>query len=45
MLVFLDLNNIHIGYSQQELSDIFLDIASGKKGYDELLAWIVTHLE
>jgi len=45
MLVFLELNNIHIKYSQDELSNIFLDIASGKKGYDELLVWIVTHLE
>ena len=44
MLVFLELNNIHIGYSQEELSGIFLDIASGNKGYDELLVWIVTHL-
>ncbi|MBR4461081.1 MAG: type II toxin-antitoxin system death-on-curing family toxin [Erysipelotrichaceae bacterium] len=45
MLVFLELNGIHVSYSQEELSDIFLDIASGKKGYDELLAWIVTHLD
>ena len=44
MLVFLELNNIHIGYSQEELSGIFLDIASGNKGYDELRVWIVTHL-
>ena len=45
MLVFLELNNIYIRYSQNELSDIFLDIASGKKGYDELLIWIVSHSE
>ena len=45
MLVFLELNGIHVSYSQEELSDIFLDIASGKKGYDELLAWIVIHLD
>ena len=44
IFVFLELNNIHIGYSQEELSGIFLDIASGNKGYDELLVWIVTHL-
>ena len=45
MLVFLELNDIHIRYTQDELSDIFLDIASRKKGYDELLVWIVTHLD
>ena len=45
MLVFLELNNIHISYTQEELSSIFLEIASGKKGHDELLIWIVTHLD
>lgn len=45
MLVFLELNNIHIHYSQDELSNVFLEIASGDKGYEDLLSWIVTHLE
>lgn len=45
MLVFLELNEIHINYSQDELSSIFLEIAAGKKGYAELLFWIITHLE
>ena len=45
MLVFLELNGIHIRHTQEELSGIFLDIASGNKGYDELLIWILTHLE
>ena len=45
MLVFLELNSIHISYTQEELFKIFLDIASGSKGYDELLVWIVTHLQ
>ena len=45
MLVFLELNDIHINYSQEELSNIFLEIAFGNKGYEELLGWIVTHIE
>jgi len=45
MLVFLELNDIHINYTQDELSGIFLEIASGNKGYEDLLSWIVTHLE
>ena len=44
MLVFLELNEIQINYSQEELSNIFLEIASGNKGYEELLNWIITHL-
>ena len=44
MLVFLALNDIELNYSQEELTTIFLDVASGKKGYDELLSWIMTHL-
>ena len=33
MLVFLELNDVHISYTQEELATIFLEIASGKKGY------------
>ena len=44
MLVFLALNDIELNYSQEELTDIFLNVASGTKGYDELLSWILTHL-
>ena len=45
MLVFLELNDIHIQYSQDELSNIFLKIASGDKSYEDLLNWIITHLQ
>lgn len=45
MLVFLELNDIQINYSQEELSNIFLEIAAGNKGYEELLNWIITHLQ
>ncbi len=44
MLVFLEINGIHPDYSQDDLSGIFLDIASGTKGYEDLLNWIINHL-
>ena len=31
------------GYSQKELSDMILELASGKIGADELLQWIIGH--
>jgi len=44
MLVFLALNNIEIEYTQKELIDLFLSIASGNKGYQDTLNWIILHL-
>lgn len=43
MLVFLALNGVELSYTQRELADIILQVASGEKSYDELLAWILTH--
>ena len=43
MLVFLALNGIELSYSQQELSGIVLALASGERGYDELLRWLIVH--
>ena len=43
MLVFLALNKIELEYTQKELSDIILEIASGNKGFDELCQWVITH--
>ena len=45
MLVFLALNGVELNYSQEDLASIFLDVASGKKGYDDLLSWIRTHIK
>ena len=30
-------------YTQKELSDIILEVAEGKKGYDDILKWILEH--
>ena len=43
MLVFLALNHIYLEYTQKELVDIFMDIASGKKTLEDLLNWTVLH--
>ena len=43
MLIFLALNGIKVDYDQQELSDLFLSVAAGEKGYDEILRWLFEH--
>lgn len=43
MLLFLYFNNIELDYSQEELSDFILKIASGKAEYEDLLNWIIKH--
>ena len=44
MLMTLRLNNVKISYTQKELSDTVIDIASGKMSYEDILAWIEAHL-
>lgn len=43
MLVFLVLNGVELSYTQEELSDIILQIAAGEKDYADLLEWLVCH--
>lgn len=43
MLVFLAVNGLELSYTQQELSDIILQIAAGEKEYEDLLAWLLGH--
>lgn len=43
MLVFLALNGYELSYSQKELSDIILALASGEIGAEEILQWIIEH--
>ena len=45
MLVFLALNKIELTYTQVELSDTFLKIASGELSQQDLLLWIIIHQE
>jgi len=44
MLVFLALNGFAFSYTQKELTEIILSVASGKKDCDDLLLWLQSHL-
>ena len=43
MLVFLALNGIELDYTQEELSDMVLAVASGELSFDAMVKWIVEH--
>lgn len=43
MLVFLALNGYELYYSQKELCDVILALASGDIGEEEILQWIIEH--
>ena len=44
MLMMLKLNNIKISYTQDELINLGLSIASGSSNYDDIYNWINAHL-
>ena len=43
MLVFLAVNGYELEYTQKELVDLILDVADGKKEYEDILSWILEH--
>lgn len=43
MLIFLELNCIELQYTQNELIELGLGIASGQLNYDGILNWLVKH--
>lgn len=43
MLVFLTLNKIELDYTQAELSDTILKVASGEYEFSDLLNWVLDH--
>ena len=43
MLVLLVLNGYELSYTQKELSDTILDLASSKKGAENIFQWIINH--
>lgn len=43
MLVFLALNGFPLFYMQDELVWVFLKMAAGEIGYDDLLKWVIAH--
>ena len=43
MLVFLALNGIELKYTQKELYETILNVASGSGDYNGLLQWVLNH--
>ena len=43
MLSFLEINGIHLKYTDDELIKLGLGLASDKASYEELLSWINSH--
>lgn len=43
MLTFLEVNGIRLSFSDDELIDAGLSVASGKMKYEELLLWVHSH--
>ena len=43
MLVTLAMNEIDLVYSQEELYETILEVASGNLSYDGLLEWVLIH--
>ena len=43
MISFLEINGIHLSYTDDELINLGLSVAQNKTTYPELLAWVRTH--
>ena len=43
MLLFLSLNDIELEYTQNELSDMILDVAAGNLRFEDMVKWIIKH--
>lgn len=43
MLLFLYFNNVELSYTQEELSEVILMVASSEKTCENLLDWIIEH--
>ena len=43
MMDCVDLNGIELEYTQQELSDMVLNVASGTFQFEDMLMWIIKH--
>ena len=43
ILLFLALNGIELEYTQEELSDMVLNVASGTLRFEDMVKWIIKH--
>lgn len=44
MFVFLEINHVELEYTDHELIDLILDIASGTKNENQLFIWLQQHI-
>ena len=44
MLTFLEVNGIHMDCTNEDVAEAGLGVASGEMKYEDLLAWVRTHL-
>ncbi|MCD8306775.1 MAG: type II toxin-antitoxin system death-on-curing family toxin [Clostridia bacterium] len=45
MLLILKLNGVDLTYSQDELFDLFISLADESLGYEDLVNWIIGHID
>ena len=43
MLTFLKINNVNLSYSDKELIELGLGVASGNLAYEQVLNWVISH--
>ena len=43
MLSFLEINGVHLKYTDEELIELGIGLASGKISYEQLLEWVKEH--
>jgi len=43
MLSFLEINGVHLNYTDEELIELGLGLASDKISYEQLLVWVKNH--
>ncbi len=43
MLVFFTLNGVELSYTQKELYEMVLAVASGSLEYEDMLKWVLDH--
>ena len=43
MLLCLSLNGIELEYTQEELSDLILNVAAGKLQFEDMVKWVIKH--
>ena len=43
MLTFFKINNVNLNYSDKELIELGLGVASGNLAYEQVLNWVISH--